>query len=154
MSCPALTNKGGSFAISTNPVAICDPGLSDFEGFSYTDVGSIGSSGDTGFTTDVVTYPIWDDGLTPQGKGDSTGNNPTIEFLHRDSAGMDIMLDAAAPSNQDSYAWRYTWANGDIEYGFGQVSSTTYLKGGGSDVRRISFVLVSNLEPLFVYASP
>jgi len=154
MACPALTNKGGSFAISEDPITDCDPGLSDFEGFSFVPVGAIGSSGDTGVTTDIVTYPVWDDGLTPQGKCDATGNNPTIEFLHRDSSGMQIMIEASAISNQSNYAWRYTWANGDIEYGMGQVSNPTYLKGGGSDVRRISFTLVSNLEPIFVYATP
>lgn len=153
MSCPALTNKGGKLYISDQPVD-CDLTLSELAVLDYVFVPGVGSIGDTGIEQDVVTYPVYGSGLTPQGKGDAVARNWDIEVLDAPSQARDILDEASAIGNDDSYATRIEWPNGDVEFSIVQVASRTAVKGADSGVRVLRYTMVPSFVPIVTNALP
>lgn len=152
MAC-GITNQGGTFAISTT-TANADLDESGFSALTYVEVPGLSTSGDTGVTQNVVSYPTWDQQVVCKGKGMADAGDPTLEFVDAPSAGMSAMLAAAEVDNQDNYAFRYTWADGTVEYNRGLVTGPQYLKGGNEDFKRIAFTLGLQQPPVVVAPSP
>lgn len=151
MSECGTTNFGGKFYISTtaeNEVL----NQAGFEALSYTEVPNMGTSGDTGYSQNIISYSTWSRTLVCKGKGEATANDPAVEFLDKASAGMDLMLSAADPLDQNNYAFYYEWADGSIEYLRGFVSGQTLMKGSNEDFKRISFTLGIQDVPIPVAA--
>lgn len=151
MSCE-VTNFGGSFAISNAPVGCDDLDLSDFASLSYVEVPNMGTHGDTGISQNLVNYSTWDRSVIRKGKGEADAQNPDVEFLDVPSAGMDLMLAAAAVSNGENYAFRVTWTDGSVEYNRGLVTGPLRLKGANEDFKRVQFTLGLQQEPVTVEA--
>lgn len=152
MSESGLTNFGGVFAISTT-AANEDLTQSGFEALSYTTVPNIGQHGDTGVNQNVVSYSTWDRKTVAKGKGEANAGDPPVEFLDVSSPGMDLLIAAADVDNENSYAFRITYADGSIEYNRGIVTGPTRLKGRNEDFKRVSFNLGLNQPPVTVEGS-
>jgi len=148
----SITNLGGTFGIST--VAQNDDlTLSEFEGLTYTSVGSIGNIGDTGINQNAVSYSTWDRPVLQKGKGEADAGSPTLEFLDVPSAGQDAMLAAAAFDNADNFAFVIEWPDGSKEYNRGLVMGPTRPKGGNEDFKRLVYTLGLQQAPQIVDAS-
>lgn len=141
MSDCGVSNFGGRFFISPTPQT--QPlDLTAYEAISdWEEVPNMGTSGDTGHTQNIISYSTWGRVLVCKGKGEATANDPDVEFLDAPSDGMTYMLDAAAPSNANNYAFAYVWPDGSVEYNRGLVAGVTKMKGGNEDFKRVQFTL-------------
>ena len=144
------TNFGGKFSISTT-TQNDDLNEAAFAALTYTQVPNIGNFGDTGVSQNIVSYSTWDRNVICKGKGEADAGSPDVEFLDVESPGMDLLLTAASVNNQNNYAFKIEWADGQIEYNRGIVTGPTRMKGGNEDFRRISFNLGLQQEPVVVY---
>lgn len=143
MSDCGVTNFGGTFSIS-NTAQNDDLTVSEFEGLSYTQVPNVSTIGDTGTDQNVVSYSTWDRSVICKGKGEANAGDPDLEFQDVESAGMDLMLAAAAHDNTNSYAFKIEWADGSKEYNRGLVLGPRLPKGGNEDFKRVVFTLGLN----------
>lgn len=153
------TNIGGKFAIGVTSLdpTVPDPQNQDldqvaFEALTFQDVPNMGTHGDTGASQDTSNYPTWDRRYTIQQKGQATGAQSEIVFADAPSDGMTALLVAAGVSNNDNFATRITYSNGDIEYNRGIITAPTYGKGAGGDFSTVSVTFAANQEPVKVSA--
>jgi hypothetical protein len=147
-----VTNFGGTFAISTT-AENDDLDLSGFEALTYTEVPTIVTADPTGITQNIVSDSTWDRPVVCKGKGEANAGDPNIEFADAPSAGMDLMVAAAAYDNTNNYAFRFTWADGSKEYNRGLVTGPQRTKGGNEDFKHVIFSLGLQQPPEIVEAS-
>lgn len=147
------TNFGGKFYIS-NTAENEDLTLSEFEGLSYTEVPNLATAGATGVSQNVVTDSLWDRPVVCKGKGEADGGAPDIEFQDNPSAGLDLMLAAAAYDNANNYAFKFEWTDGSKEYNRGLVTGPQRPKGGNEDFKHVIFTLGLQQPPELVEATP
>lgn len=68
-----------------------------YEGLTWVQIGGVGSVGETGSNTNVLSYPTWDDDVIQKAKGLTDAGSPEIEVARDPSdAGQDILRTAAA----------------------------------------------------------
>lgn len=151
MSDCGLTNFGGKFYISTT-AQNADLTESEFSALSYTQVPNLGNHGETGTNQNLVNYSTWDRNVICKGKGEANAGDPEVEFLDISSAGMDLIVAAAAVNNTNAYAFKVEWADGSIEYNRGVVTGPRRPKGGNEDFKRVMFTLGMNQEAIAVDA--
>ena len=150
-SCGA-TNFGGTFSISTTATNL-DLTLSEFLGLSYTEIPNLVTSDPTGITQNVVSDSTWDRPVVCKGKGEANAGDPNVEFQDTASAGMDLMVAAAAYDNTNSYAFKFLWADGSEEYNRGLVTGPQRTKGGNEDFKHVIFTLGLQQPPEVVEAT-
>jgi len=150
-SCGA-TNFGGTFSISTTATNL-DLTLSEFLGLSYTEIPNLVTSDPTGITQNVVSDSTWDRPVVCKGKGEANAGDPNVEFQDTASAGMDLMVAAAAYDNTSSYAFLFQWADGSEEYNRGLVTGPQRTKGGNEDFKHVIFTLGLQQPPEVVEAT-
>lgn len=151
MSDCGLTNSGGVFSISTT-AAESDLTESGFEALTFTVVPNMGNHGDTGVSQNIVNYSTWDRNVICKGKGEADAGSPEVEFLDVESAGMDLLLAAAAVDNASAYATKVEWADGSIEYNRGVITGPSRPKGGNEDFKRVVFSMGYNQAPVITPA--
>ena len=69
------------------------------DGFEVTDVTGVGSVGETGSNTNILTYETWDDEVVQKGKGLTDAGSPDIEVARDPDDAGQIILRAAAETN-------------------------------------------------------
>lgn len=70
--------------------------VADFEGLTWVQVGGVGSVGETGDNTNMLSYDTWDDAVVQKAKGMTNAGDPEIEVARDpDDAGQDILRTAA-----------------------------------------------------------
>lgn len=146
MSDCGTTNMAGKFYISTT-VQNNDLTLSQFQALTWVPVANMGNMGDTGVSQNVVTYSTWDRNVLCKGKGEADAGTADVEFLDVPSAGIDLMLAAAAVNNQGNYGFKVEWSDGSAEYNRGLVTGPARPKGGNEDFKRLVFTLGMQQEP-------
>ncbi len=151
MAACGATNFGGTFAISTTPEND-DLTLSEFTGLVYTIIPNLVTCDPTGVTQNVVTDPTWDRPVVCKGKGEANAGDPNLEFQDAPSAGMDLMIAAAAFDNTNSFAFKFVWADASEEYDRGLVTGPQRTKGGNEDFKHVIFTLGLNQPPEIVEA--
>lgn len=68
----------------------------EFEGLTWVQVGGVGSVGETGDNTNMLSYDTWDDAVVQKAKGMTNAGDPEIEVARDpDDAGQDILRTAA-----------------------------------------------------------
>ncbi len=145
------TNFGGVFAISTT-TENDDLTISEFTALSYTDVPNLVTHDPTGVTQNIVSDSTWDRPVICKGKGEANAGDPNCEFQDAPSAGMDLIVAAAAYDNTSNYAFEITWADGSIEYNRGLVTGPQRTKGGNEDFKHVIFTLGLQQPPEVVEA--
>ena len=95
----AYTNSGKKLFISPVPVTKAIT-LTALEAISdWLEVGGVGSHGETGVNTNILTYDTWGDSVVEKAKGMSDAGSPEIEIARNmDDAGQDALRTAAATS--------------------------------------------------------
>ncbi len=148
----AQTNSGSKLYICVTPQNE-DLEEADFEALTYVQVKKVGSVGERGINTNIVTYDTWDTQVSMKGKGITNAGDPQVE-LAEDLAdpGQIAMRAAGAPNVPDAYAFKVERANGSLEYLRGLVAGPNSPGGRNEDFIINTFTLALNQAPLIVPA--
>ena len=105
---------------------------------TYVLIGKTGQLGQYGFKTNIISYKVFDRVLDLKAKGSTDGGTLMIECAtDKTDAGQNAATAAGLPSITDNYAFKITFANGDIDYVRGVVGGPE-AKGGNNEAFRIS----------------
>lgn len=89
------TNAGSKLYVCATPQAT-DLNQTAYEALTWVLVGGVGSVGETGDNTNVLSYDTWDDAVVQKAKGLTDAGSPEIEVARDPSdAGQDILRTAA-----------------------------------------------------------
>lgn len=96
----ADTNSGRRFYICATPQPN-DLTASEFAALTWVEVKGIGSLGETGINTNILTYDTWDTDVSQKGKGMTDGGSPELEVARIPTDAGQILLRqlALTPSN-------------------------------------------------------
>lgn len=99
---------------------------SGYEALTWTEIGGIGSRGETGKVTNVLTYNTWGDSVSQKAKGMTDAGSPELEVARSQTdAGQEILRDAAAIGNNNNYAFKEVRADGAV----GATGTVIYNRG-------------------------
>lgn len=105
---------------------------------AYVLIGKTGQLGQYGFKTNIISYKVFDRLLDLKAKGSTDGGTLMIECAtDKADAGQSAATAAGSPTVSDNYAFKITFANGDIDYVRGVVGGPES-KGGNNEAFRIS----------------
>lgn len=91
----ANTNSGAKLYVCAEPQNT-DLNEAAYEGLTWVAVKAVGNHGETGTTTNILTYDTWDTDVIQKGKGISDAGSPEIECARiATDAGQIILRDAA-----------------------------------------------------------
>lgn len=128
VSAYANANAASKIYVSSISVSATDLSQTDYEALTWVEIGFIGSRGETGNITNVLTYDTWGTTVTQKAKGITDAGSPEIEVARFPTdAGQIIMRAAAAVGNNANYAFKEvradgtTATNGTIIYNRGLV---------------------------------
>ena len=131
--------------------------LSDYASLTWTLISKVGNVGETGKSTNVLTYNTWDTEVADKAKGITDAGSPTIEVAREpDDAGQEILRAAAAVGNNNKYAFKEERADGPIGgtgtifYNRGIVAGPTRPNGGNEDFDLEVFTLGLVQEEIIV----
>ncbi len=89
------TNAGSKLYICTTPQPD-ELDATEYAALTWVLVGGVGSVGETGDNTNILTYDTWDDAVVQKAKGMTDAGSPEIEVARDpDDAGQDAMRTAA-----------------------------------------------------------
>ena len=119
-----------------------DHATSGFQGLTYVEVKKVGSIGEFGLATNMLTYDTLDRDVTTKAKGLTNAGDPQIECAE-DLAdpGQIAMRAAGAVTNKGNYAFKILRADGTIEYLRGLVADPVKPGGRNEDFRLNVFTL-------------
>lgn len=114
--------------------------LADYSGLAWTEITGVGNVGETGKSTNVLTYNTWDTAVADKAKGVTDAGSPTLEVARDpNDAGQDILRAAGAVGNNNKYAFKQLRADGPVGgtgtifYNRGIVGGPTRPNGGNED---------------------
>lgn len=120
----------------------------DYASLEWTLISKVGNVGETGKSTNVLTYNTWDTEVADKAKGITDAGSPTIEVARNtDDAGQEILRQAGAVGNNNKYAFKEVRADGPlggtgtIFYNRGIVGGPTHSNGGVEDFDLDTFTL-------------
>lgn len=151
----AFTQSGDKFYISTTPANddLDDHATLGFPGKVYTEVKRVGSIGEFGISTNIVSYDTLGNDVTLKAKGMTNAGDPPIECAEViDDPGQIAMRAAGAVTNKNNYAFKILRADGQVEYLRGLVAGPVQPGGRNEDFRLNVFTLGLNQVPLVVPA--
>ncbi|AZR23483.1 MULTISPECIES: hypothetical protein [Xanthomonas] len=148
----AQTNSGSKLYICATPQN-SDLTKTQFEALTYVQVKKVGSVGERGLTTNIVTYDTWDTAVSLKGKGISNAGDPEVEMA-RDLAdpGQIAMRAAGQPTVTSAYALKVERPSGEIEYLRGLVTGPRTPGGRNEDFVLHVYSLALNQVPVEVPA--
>ncbi|MCD0280460.1 hypothetical protein JWH04_16240 [Xanthomonas melonis] len=148
----AQTNSGSKLYICATPQN-SDLTKTQFEALTYVQVKKVGSVGERGLTTNIVTYDTWDTAVSLKGKGISNAGDPEVEMA-RDLAdpGQIAMRAAGQPTVTSAYALKVERPSGEIEYLRGLVTGPRTPGGRNEDFVLHVYSLALNQVPIEVPA--
>lgn len=112
----------------------------DYASLTWTLISKVGNVGETGKSTNILTYNTWDTEVADKAKGITDAGSPTIEVARDpDDAGQEILREAGAVGNNNKYAFKEVRADGPlggtgtIFYNRGVVGGPTRPNGQNED---------------------
>lgn len=129
----------------------------DYELLDWVEVKHVGSLGETGKTTNMLTYDTWGDAVVQKAKGLTDAGSPPLEVARDPTDPGQIILRAAgAVGNNNSYAFKELRSDGPIggvgtiRYNRGKVGGPTNPGGRNEDFDLQVFTLGFLQEPIEV----
>ena len=102
----------------------------DYEALSWSEIGGVGSRGETGKSTNILNYDTWGDTVIQKAKGLTDAGSPELECARiANDPGQEILRAAGAVGNNNNYAFKELRADGPIG-GIGTVKYNRGLVGG------------------------
>lgn len=140
------TNSGAKFYIGVDSVTnLAKPQATDldaagFAALTWLEVKAVGSVGETGTQTNIVSYDTLGTDVTLKGKGISNGGDPEIEVARIPTDPGQIQMRAAA-NTRNSYAFKYeqddritpTTGKGTTFYNRGLITGPRHPNGRNED---------------------
>lgn len=140
------TNSGAKFYIGVDSVTnMAKPQATDldaagFAALTWLEVKAVGSVGETGTQTNIVSYDTLGTDVTLKGKGISNGGDPEIEVARIPTDPGQIQMRAAA-ATRNSYAFKYeqddaitpSTGNGTTFYNRGLITGPRHPNGRNED---------------------
>lgn len=131
--------------------------LSDYNSLTWVEISGIGNLGESGKSTNILTYPTWDTTVQQKAKGITDAGSPTLEVARIPTdAGQIILRAAGAVGNNNNYAFKIqradgvTGETGTIEYNRGLVAGPTRPNGRNEDFDLEVFTLAFQQEEIVV----
>lgn len=129
----ANTNAGSKLYICATPQPD-DLDQTGFEALTWVQIGGVGSAGEAGTSTNILTYDTWDTEVTQKAKGISNAGDPDIEVARDpEDAGQDILRTAARTNFNYAFKEERNDAPNDL---VGSSPTTYYNRGLVSGPRR------------------
>jgi len=148
----AKTNAGSKLYICVTPKN-ADLTETEFAALAYVQVKKVGSVGERGINTNIVTYDTWDTVVALKGKGITNAGDPPVEVAQDLSdPGQIAMRAAGAPNVADAYAFKVERADGSIEFLRGLVAGPNSPGGRNEDFVLNTYTLALNQVPIAVAA--
>lgn len=162
----ANTNSGGKLYIAV-VTATTDPEVHNvdllqagYEALEWLQVAQVGSLGETGTNTNILSYDTLDTVVTQKSKGISNAGDPEIELARVATDDGQAALRAAALT-KDSYAFKYelddqitaVTGNGTTFYNRGLVTGPRHPNGRNEDFVLEIFQLGLNQKEITVEAA-
>lgn len=94
----ANTNSGAKLFVCAEPQP-ADLDATEFAALTWVAVTAVGSHGETGTTTNILTYDTWDTEVIQKGKGISDAGSPEIEVARIAADPGQVLLRAQAETN-------------------------------------------------------
>jgi hypothetical protein len=151
----AFSHSGDKLYISTTPQNddLTDHVSEGFPSLSYTEVKKIGSVGEYGINTNVISYDTWGRDVNLKAKGTTNAGDPAVECARDDTdAGQIAMRAAGAPTNKNSYAFKVEKQDGSIDYLRGLVMGPNSPSGRNEDFDLHVFTLGLQQAPVHIVA--
>ena len=139
------TNSGAKLYIAVDGTGDALPqntdlNLAAYQALTWLEISNVGSFGETGTNTNVVSYDTLDTEVTKKGKGISNAGDAELE-LARDPADLGQIELRAAALTRDNYAFKYeqddqitpTTGNGTTYYNRGLVAGPRHPNGRNED---------------------
>lgn len=111
-----------------------------YEALTWVEIKGIGNLGETGKSTNILTYPTWDTSVVQKAKGLTDAGSPTLEVARIPTdPGQTILRTAGAVGNNNNYALKILRAdgtesdNGTVQYNRGLVGGPTRPNGANED---------------------
>lgn len=153
----ANANAASRIFISTNPVPDADLSQIDYEALAWTEIRGIGSRGEMGKITNVLTYDTWDTKVIQKAKGMTDAGSPELEVARiPGDAGQAILELGANVGNNNNYAFKELRAdgttadNGTVIYNRGLVVGQRRPGGRNEDFDLLIFTLAFQQEEIAV----
>ena len=112
----------------------------DYNGLEWVLVSGLGNLGETGKSTNVLTYNTWETEVADKAKGITDAGSPTVEVARDpNDKGQEILRKAGAVGNNNKYAFKIQRADGPvggtgtIQYNRGIVVGQTRPNGQNED---------------------
>lgn len=112
----------------------------DYNGLEWVLVSGLGNLGETGKSTNVLTYNTWETEVADKAKGITDAGSPTLEVARvPNDPGQEILRQAGAVGNNNKYAFKIQRADGPvggvgtIQYNRGIVTGPTRPNGQNED---------------------
>jgi len=129
----------------------------DYEALTWVEIGSVGSRGEMGKTTNILNYNTWNDSVIQKAKGLTDAGSPDLEVARVPTdAGQIILRAAGAVGNNNNYAFKELRADGatgevgTIVYNRGLVAGPTRPGGGNEDFDIERYTLAFQQEEIIV----
>lgn len=154
MSDTVYSHAGDKLFISTT-VQNSDLDEAGFEGLSYTQVKNVGSIGEYGITTNMLSYDVYDRAVSLKAKGITNAGDPQVEVARDDAdAGQQAMRTSGEPTYYDAHAFYVLKQDGSIDYLRGLVAGPVSPNGRNEDFDLHRFTLGLVQAPVHKNASP
>ncbi len=129
----------------------------DFEALDWVEIKSIGSRGETGKKTNMLSFNTWDTAVIQKAKGMTDAGSPQLEVARIPTdPGQVLLRTAGAVGNNNNYAFREVRADGidggtgTIKYNRGLVGGPTSPGGRNEDFDLEMFTLAFQQEEIVV----
>ena len=154
----ANTNAASKIYISSVAVSnSVDLSQADYNALTWVEIQGIGNLGETGKTTNILTYPTWDNTVTQKAKGLTDAGSPTLEVARIPTDPGQILLRAAAAvGNNNNYGFKTVrsdgaiGATGTVIFNRGLVAGPTRPNGANEDFDLEVFTLGLQQEEIVV----
>lgn len=108
----ANANAASKLFVCATPQNV-DLALADYEALDWVEIKGVGSRGETGKTTNILTYDTWDTTVVQKAKGMTDAGSPQLELARIPTdAGQIILRQAGAVGNNNNYAFLERRADG------------------------------------------
>lgn len=144
----ANTNAASKLFVCATPQN-ADLNLAAFEGLDWTEITAVGSVGETGLSTNIVTYDTWGTAVIQKAKGMTDAGSPEVEVARiPGDPGQEILVLGGEVGNVNNYAFKELRNDGTIRYNRGVVAGPRFPGGRNEDFDLQIFTLGFNQEPV------
>lgn len=122
-----------------------------FEALDWTQITAVGSLGETGITTNILTYDTWDTVVAQKAKGITDAGSPDLECARiPGDPGQEILVLAGAVGNVNNYAFKEERNDGTVRYHRGLVAGPRWPGGRNEDFDLVVWTIAMQQEPITV----